>query len=209
VSEVGLSQRRPAGPARPRRVPPAPRDDEPPAIPEGRPPVRLRAPAGVGCSSSSCQGSTATQAPTAGRDDRDRRRSIVVGRIGQGLEARFIEIGTGFAYAAALRVPKPRGLSTSPHLHFTPILYGRLALIAIWRADHNWGLGPFLTGNTTRLQSTESTLQATIGHVLSRISPRCRPPCADEPPCLLLAVKRRAWFVRGGIAGRHARCWAA
>jgi hypothetical protein len=43
VSEVG-----PAGPARPRRIPPAPRDDEPPAISEGRPPVRLRAPAGVG-----------------------------------------------------------------------------------------------------------------------------------------------------------------
>ena len=46
MSEVGLSEAA-RGSARPRRVPPAPRDDEPPAIPEGRP-VRLRAPAGVG-----------------------------------------------------------------------------------------------------------------------------------------------------------------
>jgi hypothetical protein len=169
VSEVGLSQAA-RGTCTPAEVPPAPRDDEPPAIPEGRPPVRLRAPAGVGAVQALVRGQPQRKRRRHGRDDRNRRRSIVVGRMGQGLEARFIEIGTGFAYAAALRVPKPRGLSTSPHLHFAPILYGRLALIAIWRADHNWGLGPFLTGNTTRLQSTESTLQATIGHVLSRIS---------------------------------------
>jgi hypothetical protein len=167
VSEVGLSQRRPAGPARPRRVPPAPRrDDEPPAIPDRSSSGAAARPGRRRCSSAPPQ----RKRQRHGRDDRNRRRSIVVGRMGQGLEARFIEIGTGFAYAAALRVPKPRGLSTSPHLHFAPILYGRLALIAIWRADHNWGLGPFLTGNTTRLQSTESTLQATIAHVLSRIS---------------------------------------
>jgi hypothetical protein len=114
VSEVG-----PAGPARPRRVPPAP--------------GRRR------CSSALVRGPPQRKRRRHGRDDRNRRRSIVVGRMGQGLEARFIEIGTGFAYAAALRVPKPRGLSTSPHLHFALILYGRLAQIAIWRADYNSG----------------------------------------------------------------------
>ena len=85
-----------------------------------------------------------------GRDDRKRRRSIVVGRTGQGLEARIIEIGRGFAYAAALRVPKPIILSTSPHLHFALILYGRLALITIWRTDHNSGSRSLSDWNTTR-----------------------------------------------------------